>query len=132
MGDAEANQLKGKVQGTSGPLRHIAMNPFSFIDKEIIKFSFHLGRMVQLLWEILKAVPDFRTYSKPLAKQMFVIGNRSLTIIFFISILAGMTVSVQTAYNLKSLCSLILSGEHYGEDYPSGVRLPSGCLHLGR
>jgi len=110
VGGAEANQLKGKAQGTSGPLSHIAMNPISFIGKEAIKFSFHLGRMVKLLWEILKAVPDFRTYSKPLAKQMLVIGNRSLTIIFFISILAGMTVSVQTAYNLKSYAPLYFLG----------------------
>ncbi len=86
------------------------MNPFFFIGKEIIKFSFHLGRMVHLLWEMVKALPDFRTYSKPLIKQMLVIGNRSFTIIFFISILAGMTVSVQTAYNLESYAPLYLMG----------------------
>ncbi len=86
------------------------MNPIAFIGKKLIKFSFHLGRMVKLFWEVLRAVPDFRTYAKPLIRQMLLIGNRSLIIIFFISILAGMTISLQTAYNLQSYAPLYFLG----------------------
>lgn len=82
----------------------------SFIGARAIWAMTHLGAFGQMVFEIIRVLPQVRSYWSLMIGQMIEVGIRSLPIVLIISFFAGMVTSVQTGYQFQSYVPLYLVG----------------------
>jgi len=66
-----------------------------------MKFLFHFGRYVNMIFALFKKPERFRMYWKEYARQMNNIGVGSLIIVAFISVFVGAVTAIQFAYQIQ-------------------------------
>jgi phospholipid/cholesterol/gamma-HCH transport system permease protein len=82
----------------------------SFFGKRLQHFFYHLGCFGDLLWQTIKALGDFGTYSTLLAGQMMRIGVQSLPVVIYIAMFAGMVTAIQSSENFTEFVPPYLIG----------------------
>lgn len=83
---------------------------FSYIGARVIWMMSHLGLFGRMIYQILRMLPQVRSYWSLMIGQMIEVGIHSLPIILIISFFAGMVTSVQTGYQFQSYVPLYLVG----------------------
>ncbi|MCG8603962.1 ABC transporter permease, partial [bacterium] len=82
----------------------------NFFGKRLHRFFYHLGCFGDLLWQTVKALADFGTYSTLLAGQMMRIGVQSLPVVIYIAMFAGMVTAIQSSENFTEFVPPYLIG----------------------
>jgi phospholipid/cholesterol/gamma-HCH transport system permease protein len=82
----------------------------TYFGKRIGKFFYHLGCFGSLLWQTIRALRDFGTYSNLIGDQMMRIGIQSIPIVIYIAAFAGMVTSIQSSENFDEFVPAYLIG----------------------
>ena len=88
---------------------------FSLLGRRTISFFHHLGRLVILMFRMVLSLGELWGYRKLVVDQMMAIGVRSLAIVMYLSVFAGMVTSVQAAYQMESYIPKYLIGSVVGK-----------------
>ncbi len=83
---------------------------FRFLGRRVYFFFYHLGSFSQLLWQTIKSLADFRTYSTLVPEQMLRIGVESIPVVVYIAGFAGMVTSIQSSENFTDFVPLYIIG----------------------
>ncbi|MFQ5602635.1 MAG: MlaE family ABC transporter permease [bacterium] len=83
---------------------------FGFLTKKVLRFFYHIGCFVDLLWQTIKALADFKTYSTLIAAQMMRIGIQSIPVVIYIAAFAGMVTAIQSSENFDEFVPPYLIG----------------------
>ena len=91
-------------------LRTGVRNTLRRIGRAQVNFFVHVGRIVLLLFQIIRIAPQIFRNPRLTLEQMAEVGVRSIPLVFVVSIFAGATTAWQAKYQLEGLVSAELIG----------------------
>ncbi len=84
--------------------------PVRFFGRFTLHFLFHVGSFGKLLYKTVRALADVRTYAGLVVEQMMNIGVRSLPVVTYISLFAGMVTALQAVKQFTQTVPLYIAG----------------------
>lgn len=88
----------------------IISTPMRFFGRFTLHFLFHVGSFGKMLYKTVRALADVRTYAGLVAEQMMIIGVRSVPVVAYISIFAGMVTALQAVKQFTQTVPLYIAG----------------------
>jgi len=81
-----------------------------YLGRQVIALLEDVGAMTHLLGQIFKFTPQILRSRRLFTEQMLEIGNRSLPLVFIVSIFSGAVTAVQASYQFQAWVPLVLLG----------------------
>ncbi len=88
----------------------VVTTPMRLFGKFTLNFLYHVGSFGKLLYKTVLALADVRTYAGLIIEQMMIIGIRSLPVVAYISVFAGMVTALQAVKQFTQTVPLYIAG----------------------
>jgi len=88
----------------------VLRNTGSYLGRQVITLLEDIGAMAMLQAQVLRFTPKLFRSARLFSEQMLEIGNRSLPLVFVVSIFSGAVTAVQASYQFQAWVPLVLLG----------------------